>query len=142
MQNSGKCNFIVGGNIKLAKETIKTITTKLNKNDPDIIKNPRIKINNISAKIVMPRKISTDALLFALDAQDFEVEKNSYWVDKITNINENCLERKMKDPAVSLEFYKSSKVIIRGAKKEDDIYRAVEKLSKSFWLEPFFSPMK
>ena len=87
----------------------------------------------------MPRKISKDALLFALDVQDFEVGKNSYWVDKITNINENCLERKMKDPAVSLEFYKSGKINIRGAKKEDDIYRAVEKLSKSFWLEPFFS---
>ena len=137
--NSGKCNFIGGGNIKLAKETIKTITTKLNKYDPDIIKNPRIKINNISAKIVIPRKISTDALLFALDAQDFMSEKNSHWTGKTANINENCLERKIKDPAVSLEFYKSGKINIRGAKKEDDVYRAVEKLSKSFWLEPFFS---
>ena len=137
--NSGKCTFTGGGNITLAKETVKTITTKLNKNDPDIIKNPRIKINNISAKIVMPRKISTDALLFALDAQDFEPEKNSYWVDNITNISENCLKRKMKVPNVYLEFYKSGKVIIRGAKKEGDIYKAVEKLSKNFWLEPFFS---
>lgn len=139
---SGKCTFTGGGNIKLAKETIKIITTNFSENDPNIIKSPRIKINNISAKIELLRKISRNALLFALHGQDFEEKNNSCRTGKITSINKNNIELKMKSPNVFIEFYESGTVIIHGAKKEDDIDKAVEKLSTNFWLTPFLNQHK
>jgi len=80
--------------------------------------------------------------LFALDTQDFEEKNNSCWTGKIISINKNSIERKMKIPNVFFEFYESGKVIIRGAKKEEDIDKAVEKLSNNFWLEPFLNQHK
>jgi TATA-box binding protein (TBP) (component of TFIID and TFIIIB) len=139
---SGKCTFTGRGNIKIAKETIKIITTNFSENDPKIIKSPRIKINNISAKIELLRKISRNALLFALHGQDFEEKDNSCWKGETTGISKNSIELKMKIPNVFFEFYESGKVIIRGAKKEEDIYKAVEKLSNNFWLKPFLNQHK
>jgi len=80
--------------------------------------------------------------IFALHGQDLEEKNNSCWTGKITSINKNSIELKMKIPNVFFEFYESGIVIIRGAKKEDDIDKAVEKLSNNFWLKPFLNQHK
>lgn len=98
--------------IKAVKRIIKT----LKKHGIDIIGKPKIQIQNIVASANLHVNVNLDKAAFVL-------ENNMYEPEQFPG-----LIYRMDDPKVVLLIFSSGKMVITGAKREEEVYTAVKKI--------------
>jgi len=98
--------------IKAVKRIIKT----LKKHGIDIVGKPKIQIQNIVASANLHVNVNLDKAAFVL-------ENNMYEPEQFPG-----LIYRMDDPKVVLLIFSSGKMVITGAKREEEVYTAVKKI--------------
>lgn len=98
---------------------VKRIIKSLKDSGVDITGKPRLQIQNIVASANLHVYIDLDKAAFVLERSMYEPEQFP------------GLIYRMGDPKVVLLIFSSGKMVITGAKKEEDVKRAVENIYKS-----------
>jgi transcription initiation factor TFIID TATA-box-binding protein len=98
--------------IKAVKRIIKT----LKKHGIDITGKPKIQIQNIVASANLHVNVNLDKAAFLLENNMYEPEQFPGLIFR------------MDDPKVVLLIFSSGKMVITGAKREEEVYRAVKKI--------------
>src|SRR3990170_2829660 len=116
--NSGKMVCTGAKSEKEAKRAVLKVISELKKSGIIIISKPELKIQNIVAS----------ANLYGM----IDLEKAAYMLGKTMYEPEQFpgLIYRMDEPKVVILLFASGKLVCTGAKKEEDVYTAVEKLQK------------
>ena len=101
---------------KEAKTAVFKITRELKKNGIVITKKPELRIVNIVASANLWGMIDLEKAAFSLGRTMYEPEQFP------------GLIYRMDDPKVVILIFRSGKLVCTGAKREEEVYRAVEKL--------------
>jgi transcription initiation factor TFIID TATA-box-binding protein len=106
-----------------ARGAVMKVIKELEKSGIVIISKPELKIQNIVASANLSGMV--------------DLEKSAYTLGKTMYEPEQFpgLIYRMDDPKVVILLFASGKLVCTGAKKEDDVYVAVEKLQKRLELE-------
>jgi len=94
------------------------VIKELKKSGIVIISKPELKIQNIVASVNLGGMIDLERAVFTLGKTMYEPEQFP------------GLIYRMDDPKVVILVFASGKLVCTGAKKEEDVYRAVEKLHR------------
>jgi transcription initiation factor TFIID TATA-box-binding protein len=103
---------------KEAKKAVKKVVTELKKSGIIIPGKPEIKVVNIVASANLLGKIELEDCAYSLGRTMYEPEHFP------------GLIYRMDDPKVVILLFASGKLVCTGATKEEDVYRAVDKLHK------------
>ena len=114
--NSGKMVCTGAKSEKEAKRAVMKIIKELKKGGIIIISKPELKIQNIVASASLGGTID-------LERAAFELGKTMYEPEQFPG-----LIYRMDDPKVVILLFASGKLVCTGAKKEQDVYKAVNKL--------------
>jgi len=125
--NSGKMVCTGAKSEKEAKGAVIKVIRELKKSGIVIIGKPELKIQNIVASANLGGMV--------------DLEKSAYTLGKTMYEPEQFpgLIYRMDEPKVVILLFASGKLVCTGAKKEDDVYRAVEKLQKRLEEEELIS---
>ena len=114
--NSGKMVCTGAKSEKEAKRAVRKVIRELKKGGIVIIGKPELKIQNIVASASLGGTIDLEGAVYALGKTMYEPEQFP------------GLIYRMDDPKVVILLFASGKLVCTGAKKEEDVYRAVNKL--------------
>jgi transcription initiation factor TFIID TATA-box-binding protein len=99
-----------------AKKAVNKVVKELKANGMVIVGRPQIKIQNIVASVALGGRIDLERSTFALGRTMYEPEQFP------------GLIYRMEDPHVVILIFASGKLVCTGAKKEEEVYRSVNKL--------------
>ncbi|PDM26931.1 TATA-box-binding protein [Candidatus Bathyarchaeota archaeon B24-2] len=116
--NSGKMVCTGAKSEKEAKRAVRKVIRELKKGGIIIISKPELKIQNIVASASLGGMIDLEKATYVLGKTMYEPEQFP------------GLIYRMDDPKVVVLLFASGKLVCTGAKREEDVYRAVEKLHK------------
>ncbi|MCD6444249.1 TATA-box-binding protein [Candidatus Bathyarchaeota archaeon] len=116
--NSGKMVCTGAKSEELAKRAVRKVIRELKRGGIVIIGKPEIKIQNIVASANMGGRIDLERAVFTLGKTMYEPEQFP------------GLIYRMDDPKVVILLFASGKLVCTGAKKEEEVKRAVYKLQK------------
>jgi len=116
--NSGKMVCTGAKSEKEARGAVMKVIRELKKSGIVIISKPELKIQNIVASANLGGMIDLEKSAFTLGRTMYEPEQFP------------GLIYRMDGPKVVILLFASGKLVCTGAKKEEDVYRAVEKLHK------------
>jgi transcription initiation factor TFIID TATA-box-binding protein len=114
--NSGKMVCTGAKSEKEAREAVMKVIRELKRSGIVIIGKPELKIQNIVASANLSGMIDLEKAAFTLGKTMYEPEQFP------------GLIYRMDEPKVVILLFASGKLVCTGAKKEDDVYRAVDKL--------------
>jgi len=114
--NSGKMVCTGAKSEKEAKRAVRKVIRELKKGGIVIIGKPELKIQNIVASASLGGTIDLERAVYALGKTMYEPEQLPGRIYR------------MDDPKVVILLFASGKLVCTGAKKEEDVYRAVNKL--------------
>jgi len=118
---SGKMVVTGAKSVKELVEAVKKILKTLKEAGIEIRGRPQLQIQNIVASANLHVYIDLEKAAFVLEGSMYEPEQFP------------GLIYRMKDPKVVLLIFSSGKMVITGAKKEEDVQRAVENIYKKLW---------
>ena len=104
---------------KKAKQAVKKVVEELKNSGIIIIGKPEIKIVNIVASVNLSGRIELEDATYSLGKTMYEPEQFP------------GLIYRMDDPKVVILIFTSGKLVCTGATKEEDVYKAVDKLHKN-----------
>ena len=116
--NSGKMVCTGAKSEKEARGAVMKVIRELKKSGIVITSKPEFKIQNIVASVNLGGMIDLERAVFTLGKTMYEPEQFP------------GLIYRMDDPKVVILVFASGKLVCTGAKKEEDVYRAVEKLHR------------
>ena len=116
--NSGKMVCTGAKSEKEARGAVMKVIRELKRSGIVIIGKPELKIQNIVASANLGGMIDLEKATYTLGKTMYEPEQFP------------GLIYRMGEPKVVILLFASGKLVCTGAKKEDDVYRAVEKLHK------------
>jgi len=116
--NSGKMVCTGAKSEKEARRAVMRVIKELKKSGIIIISKPELKIQNIVASAGLGGGIDLERSAYALGKTMYEPEQFP------------GLIYRMDEPKVVILLFASGKLVCTGAKKEDDVYEAVNKLHK------------
>ncbi len=99
-----------------AKKAVNKVVRELKKNGMVIVGRPQIKIQNIVASVSLGGRIDLERSTFSLGRTMYEPEQFP------------GLIYRMEDPHVVILIFASGKLVCTGAKREEEVYTAVNKL--------------
>ncbi len=99
-----------------AKKAVNKVVRELKANGMVIVGRPQIKIQNIVASVALGGRIDLERSTFALGRTMYEPEQFP------------GLIYRMEEPHVVILIFASGKLVCTGAKKEEEVYRSVNKL--------------
>ena len=115
---SGKMVCTGAKSEKEASRAVRKVVKELKKSGIIIIGKPEFKVVNIVASATLYGNID-------LERATFELERTMYEPEQFPG-----LIYRMNDPKVVILLFASGKLVCTGAKREDDVFEAVEKLHK------------
>jgi len=118
---SGKMVVTGAKSVKELVEAVKKILKTLKEAGIEIRGRPQLQIQNIVASANLHVYIDLEKAAFVLEGSMYEPEQFP------------GLIYRMDDPKVVLLIFSSGKMVITGAKKEEDVQRAVENIYKKLW---------
>jgi transcription initiation factor TFIID TATA-box-binding protein len=121
--NSGKMVCTGAKSEKEARGAVMKVIKEHKKNGIVIISKPELKIQNIVASANLGGMIDLEKSAFTLGKTMYEPEQFP------------GLIYRMAEPKVVILLFASGKLVCTGAKKEEDVYRAVEKLHRRLEAE-------
>jgi len=116
--NSGKMVCTGAKSEKEAKGAVVKVIRELKKSGIVIIGKPELKIQNIVASANLGGMVDLEKSAYTLGKTMYEPEQFPGLIFR------------MDEPKVVILLFASGKLVCTGAKKEDDVYRAVDKLQK------------
>jgi len=125
--NSGKMVCTGAKSEKEARGAVMKVIRELKKSGIVIVGKPELKIQNIVASANLSGTIDLEKSAYTLGRTMYEPEQFP------------GLIYRMDDPKVVILLFASGKLVCTGAKKEDDVYSAVEKLQKRLEEEKLIS---
>lgn len=117
---SGKVNCTGAKDLDAVNLTIKTIVSKLRKAGIDVYDNPEIIVQNIVAVYDLGVDLNLTDIAMSLGLENVEYEPEQF----------PGLVYRVDEPKVVLLLFGSGKVVCTGAKKDDEILEAVNKLKE------------
>ncbi len=114
--NSGKMVCTGAKTEKEARRAVMKVTEKLKKSGIIIIGKPEFRVVNVVASAILGGSVDLEQAVFQLRGTMYEPEQFP------------GLIYRMDDPKVVILLFASGKVVCTGAKREKDVYDAVEKL--------------
>jgi transcription initiation factor TFIID TATA-box-binding protein len=121
--NSGKMVCTGAKSEKEARRAVMRVIRELKKSGIVILGKPELKIQNIVASANLGGTIDLEKSAYVLGKTMYEPEQFP------------GLIYRMDDPKVVILLFASGKLVCTGAKKEEDVYRAVENLQKKLEKE-------
>jgi len=121
--NSGKMVCTGAKSEKEARRAVMRVIRELKKSGIVILGKPELKIQNIVASANLGGTIDLEKSAYVLGKTMYEPEQFP------------GLIYRMDDPRVVILLFASGKLVCTGAKKEEDVYRAVENLQKKLEKE-------
>ncbi len=116
--NSGKMVCTGAKSEKEARRAVKKVVSELKRNGIIIIGKPECKVVNVVASAALGENID-------LEQAVFELERTMYEPEQFPG-----LIYRMDEPKVVILLFASGKLVCTGAKHEEDVFEAVEKLHK------------
>lgn len=116
--NSGKMVCTGAKSEKEAERAVLKVIDELKKGGIISVSKPELKIQNIVASANLKGMIDLEKAAYALERTMYEPEQFP------------GLIYRMRDPKVVILLFASGKLVCTGAKKEEDVYVAIEKLHK------------
>jgi len=116
--NSGKMVCTGAKSEKEARRAVRKVIKELKKSGIIIIGKPELKIQNIVASATLGGNID-------LERATYELGRTMYEPEQFPG-----LIYRMDEPKVVILLFASGKLVCTGAKREDDVFEAVEKLHK------------
>ncbi|MBS7614718.1 MAG: TATA-box-binding protein [Candidatus Bathyarchaeia archaeon] len=116
--NSGKMVCTGAKSEKEARGAVMKVIRELKKNGIVIISKPELKIQNIVASANLGGMIDLEKSAFTLGKTMYEPEQFPGLIFR------------MDEPKVVILLFASGKLVCTGAKKEEDVYKAVDKLHR------------
>ena len=116
---SGKIVCTGAKSIAEVKEAINLTVDKIRNTGTDIPEDPVVIVQNIVASANLHAELNLDAIAIGLDGTEYEPEQFPGLVYRMT------------EPKVVLLLFGSGKIVCTGAKKPDDVDKAVENVSKT-----------
>ncbi len=117
---SGKANCTGAKNIEDVRATIDIIAEKLKKLGVEAYKNPEIVIQNIVATSDLGGELNLSEVAISLGLENVEYEPEQF----------PGLVYRIREPKVAMLLFGSGKIVCAGARKIEDVSKAVEKLSE------------
>ncbi len=117
---SGKVNCTGAKDLDAVNRTIKTIVSQLRKAGIDVYDNPEIIVQNIVAVYDLGVSLNLTDIAMSLGLENVEYEPEQF----------PGLVYRVEEPKVVLLLFGSGKVVCTGAKKDDEILEAVNKLKE------------
>ena len=115
---SGKIVCTGAKSIPEVKEAIKITVNKIRETGTDIPNDAVVIVQNIVASANLHAELNLDAIAIGLDGTEYEPEQFPGLVYRMT------------EPKVVLLLFGSGKIVCTGAKKPDDVKKAVENVAK------------
>jgi len=117
---SGAANITGSKTIDDVKTTIEIIAEKLEKIGVKVYKDPEIVIQNIVATSDLGGELNLSEVAVSLGLENVEYEPEQF----------PGLVYRIKEPKVAMLLFGSGKIVCAGARKIEDVSKAVEKLSE------------
>lgn len=117
---SGKANCTGAKTIEDVKRTVEIIKQKLKDLGIDVYENPEIVIQNIVAISDLETELNLNDVAMGLGLENVEYEPEQF----------PGLVYRLKEPRVAMLLFGSGKIVCTGARKIEDVSRAVEKLAE------------
>ena len=117
--NSGKMVCTGAKSEKESKRAVMKVVRELKKSGIIIVGKPELKIQNIVASVNLAGLIDLERSAYSLDRTMYEPEQFP------------GLIYRMDEPKVVILIFTSGKLVCTGATKEEDVYKAVDKLQKN-----------
>ncbi|MCK5261908.1 MAG: TATA-box-binding protein [Thermoplasmatales archaeon] len=115
---SGKSNCTGAKNIEDVRKTIDIIAEKLKKLGMDVHKNLEIVVQNMVATADLGGELNLNEVAISLGLENVEYEPEQF----------PGLVYRIKEPKVAMLLFGSGKIVCAGAKKVEDVSKAVEEL--------------
>ncbi|HDI23713.1 MAG TPA: TATA-box-binding protein, partial [Thermoplasmatales archaeon] len=116
---SGKANCTGAKTIEDVKRTVEIIKEKLKALGIKVYENPEIVIQNIVAISDLETELNLNDVAMGLGLENVEYEPEQF----------PGLVYRLKEPRVAMLLFGSGKIVCTGARKIEDVSRAVEKLA-------------
>ncbi|HDO19187.1 MAG TPA: TATA-box-binding protein [Thermoplasmatales archaeon] len=116
---SGKANCTGAKTIEDVKRTVKIIAEKLKELGIEVYENPEIVIQNIVAISDLGTELNLNDVAMGLGLENVEYEPEQF----------PGLVYRLKEPRVAMLLFGSGKIVCTGARKIEDVSRAVDKLA-------------
>ena len=118
--SSGKVVCTGAKNLEQVKLTISKVAERIERAGIEIKEDPEIEIQNIVACADLETELNMNAICISMGLENVEYEPEQF----------PGLVYRMDDPKTVLLLFRSGKVVCTGAKRPEDIGRAVEKLTE------------
>ena len=115
---SGKANCTGAKNVEDVRKTVDIIAEKLRKLGVDVYKNPEIVVQNMVAVGDLGGELNLNETAVGLGLENIEYEPEQF----------PGLVYRIKEPKVALLLFSSGKIVCAGARSNEDVSKAVEKL--------------
>jgi len=116
---SGKANCTGAKTIEDVKRTVEIIKNKLKDLGIEVYENPEIVIQNIVAISDLGTELNLNDVAMGLGLENVEYEPEQF----------PGLVYRLKEPRVAMLLFGSGKIVCTGARKIEDVSRAVDKLA-------------
>jgi len=116
---SGKANCTGAKTIEDVRRTVDIIKSKLEELGIEVYENPEIVIQNIVAISDLETELNLNDVAMGLGLENVEYEPEQF----------PGLVYRLKEPRVAMLLFGSGKIVCTGARKIEDVSRAVEKLA-------------
>ncbi|HDD57204.1 MAG: TATA-box-binding protein [Thermoplasmata archaeon] len=116
---SGKANCTGAKTIEDVRKTVDIIAKKLKDMGIEVYKNPEIVIQNIVAISDLGTELNLNDVAMGLGLENVEYEPEQF----------PGLVYRLKEPRVAMLLFGSGKIVCTGARKVEDVSRAVDKLA-------------
>ena len=117
---SGKANCTGAKTIEDVKRTVEIIKKKLRDLGIEVYENPEIVIQNIVAISDLETELNLNDVAMGLGLENVEYEPEQF----------PGLVYRLREPRVAMLLFGSGKIVCTGARKIEDVSRAVEKLAE------------
>ncbi|KAA0006432.1 MAG: TATA-box-binding protein [Thermoplasmata archaeon] len=117
---SGKANCTGAKTIEDVKRTVEIIKKKLGDLGIEVYENPEIVIQNIVAISDLETELNLNDVAMGLGLENVEYEPEQF----------PGLVYRLKEPRVAMLLFGSGKIVCTGARRIEDVSRAVEKLAE------------
>ena len=117
---SGKANCTGAKTIEDVKRTVEIIKKKLGDLGIEVYENPEIVIQNIVAISDLETELNLNDVAMGLGLENVEYEPEHF----------QGLVYRLKEPRVAMLLFGSGKIVCTGARRIEDVSRAVEKLAE------------
>ena len=117
---SGQVVCTGGKNAEMAHETIHKIIEQLEREDIPVIKNPKIKVQNIVATHDLKRELNLNSIAVGLGLDRVEYEPEQF----------PGLVYRIDTPKAVMLLFQSGKIVCTGTKNLDEVNAAIAKLTE------------